>query len=76
MKKGPVLDFCVENIKKFRIHLDILNIVVVKVRRPCNEFPKVDNTKFKNFVPIYVSTIIILNICMATHCICTATHLF
>ena len=48
MKRGPLLEFWVENIEKFRIYLNILKICVLKVCVPCNEFPKVDNTNFKN----------------------------
>ena len=48
MKRGPLLEFWVENIEKFRIYLNILKICVLKVYVPRNEFPKVDNTNFEN----------------------------
>ena len=48
MKRGPLLEFSVENIEKFRIYLNILKICVLKVCMPCNEFPKVDNSNFEN----------------------------
>ena len=37
MKRGPLLEFWVENIEKFRIYLNILKICVLKVYVPCNE---------------------------------------
>ena len=48
MKRGPLLEFSVENIEKFRIYLNILKMCVLKVCVPCNELPKVDNTNFEN----------------------------
>ena len=48
MKRGPLLEFSVENIEKFRIYLNILKICILEVCVPCIEFPKVDNTYFEN----------------------------
>ena len=34
---------------KLKNNLNILKLFLLNVYMPCNEFPKVDNTKFENF---------------------------